>query len=141
MGVLPDSGNEFGQRVRDRLRDDVAIWLTTLGADGTPQPNPVWFLWTDPDEVLIYNRPNAHRLTHIASRSRVSLNFDGDEGGNIIVLTGRAELAPQSAAPHEHPEYLAKYGTRMAQVSGSPEAFSADYSVPLVVHVERIRGH
>jgi PPOX class probable F420-dependent enzyme len=139
--LLPDPGTEFGQRVRTRLRDDVAIWLTTVGADGTPQPNPVWFLWAEPDELLIYNRQNAHRLAHVATHPRVALNFDGDEGGDIIVLTGRAELAPRSPASHEHPEYLAKYGARMARVSGSPEAFSTDYPIALVVHIERVRGH
>lgn len=139
--VLPDPGSEFGLRVRAHLRDDVAIWFTTVGADATPQPNPVWFIWADPATALIYNMTTAARLAHIARNPRVALNFDGDEGGDIVVLTGRAELAPQSPAPHEHPGYLAKYGDRMTQVSGSPEKFSADYPVALVVHVERVRGH
>ncbi len=139
--VLPDPDSGFGRRVRDRLRDDIAVWLTTVGADGTPQPNPVWYLWAEPNEVLIYNRPGAKRFAHIAQHPRVALNFDGDKGGDIVVLTGRAELAPQSPAPHQHPAYLAKYGTRMAQVSGSPEQFSTDYSVALVVRVDRVRGH
>jgi PPOX class probable F420-dependent enzyme len=139
--VLPDPGSEFGQRVRARLSDEVAIWFTTVGADGTPQPNPVWFLWTDPGQVLVYNMQDAHRLLHIARHPQVALNLDGDEGGNIVILAGRAELAPQSPAAHEHPEYVAKYGIRMAQVSGSPEKFSEDYSVALVVQVDRVRGH
>jgi PPOX class probable F420-dependent enzyme len=139
--VLPDPGSEFGRRVRARLTDEVATWFTTVGSDGTPQPNPVWFLWTDPDQVLVYNRPDANRLVHIARHPRVSLNLDGDDGGNIVVLAGRAELAPRSPAPHEHPDYLAKYATRMARVSGSPEKFSTEYPVAVVVHVDRIRGH
>ena len=49
MTVLPDAGTPFGDRVRERLVDEQVIWLTTVGADGTPQPNPVWFLWT-PEE-------------------------------------------------------------------------------------------
>jgi hypothetical protein len=32
-------------RVAQRLREDAVIWLTTVAANGTPQPNPVWFLW------------------------------------------------------------------------------------------------
>jgi PPOX class probable F420-dependent enzyme len=138
--VLPDPKSDFGQRVRARLSDEVAIWFTTVGVDRTPQPNPVWFLWTDPDQVLVYNRPNAKRLAHIAAHPRVALNLDGDDGGNIVVLTGRADLAAESPAPHENSEYLAKYGPRMARVSGTPEKFSTDYSVALVVHVERVRG-
>jgi PPOX class probable F420-dependent enzyme len=140
--ILPDPGSEFGQRVRTRLRDERVIWCTTVGADGTAQPNPVWFLWTDPASVLIYNLPTAKRLAHIASRPRVTLNLDGNgQGGDIVVLTGRAQLAPQTPAPHENPEYLAKYHEPMAQVSGSPEAFSASYSVAIAVQVDRVRGH
>lgn len=140
--VLPDASSEFGQRVRARLRDDKLIWLTTAGGDGTPQPNPVWFLWEEPATLLIFNMASANRLAHIARNPRVALNFDGNgHGGDIVVLAGRAELAPQSPAPHEHPEYLAKYAEPMAQVSGSPEGFSSAYPVALVVHVDRVRGH
>src|SRR6478609_6474665 len=46
MTVIPDT--EFGARVRQRLQDETLIWFTTTSADGTPQPNPVWFLW-EPD--------------------------------------------------------------------------------------------
>jgi PPOX class probable F420-dependent enzyme len=138
--VIPDS--EFGQRVRARLRDEQAIWFTTVGAEGTPQPNPVWFIWTEPATMLIYNMATAARLAHIARNPRVSLNFDGNgQGGDIVVLTGPAEVAPQLPAPHEHPGYLAKYGGGMTQVSGSPEAFSSVYSVATIVQVERVRGH
>ena len=38
--VLPDPQSPFGARVRERLRDENVIWFTTVGADGTPQPNP-----------------------------------------------------------------------------------------------------
>ena len=29
-------------------------WMTTVGDDGTPQPNPVWFLW-DEDGFLVFS--------------------------------------------------------------------------------------
>lgn len=140
--VLPDPDSDFGQRVRSRLGDDQVIWLTTVGADGTPQPNPVWFLWDGAATLLIYNMASANRLGHIASRPQVSLHLDGDgHGGDIVVLAGYAELAPQSPAPHEQAAYLAKYREPMTQVSGSPEAFSAAYPVALAVQVSRVRGH
>lgn len=141
-GVLPDPGSDFGKRVRARLRDEQVVWCTTVGAEGTPQPNPVWFLWDDESAtVLIYNRPDANRLTHLAARPRLALHFDGNgQGGDIVVLTGRAGLAPQADPPHENPAYLAKYGAAMTRVSGSAEAFSAAYPVAFTVAVERIRG-
>jgi hypothetical protein len=41
--VLPDPATTFGKRVRRRLRDEPVSWFTTVGADGTPQPNPEAF--------------------------------------------------------------------------------------------------
>lgn len=139
--VLPEAGTPFGDRVRQRLGDSQVIWLTTTGADGTPQPNPVWFLWQDPASVLIYNRTDAHRLAHIAVRPRVALHFDGDgHGGDIVVLTGSAAVATDVPPAHEHPEYAAKYQQAATRMGGSPAQFAAQYPVALRVLVDRIRG-
>ena len=139
--LLPDPSTEFGARVRRRLAQDKLIWLTTVGADGTPQPNPVWFLWEEPGTMLVYNRPAANRLTHIAQRPQIALNLDGNgKGGDIVVLTGTAALAPDRPRPSDNSAYVAKYGEDMTRVSGSPEAFSDAYPVALVVTVGRLRG-
>lgn len=137
--VLPDPSTHFGEKVRRRLRNDLVAWLTTVGRDGTPQPNPVWFL-LDGDTILVYNRPSARRLAHVRERPAVSLHFDSAGGGDIVVVTGRAEVAEGEPVPHEHPEYLAKYGEAMRRVSGSPEAFSRAYPVPLRIRPLRVRG-
>ena len=138
--LLPDPATSFGERVRARLRDEQVIWFTTVGGDGTPQPNPVWFLWED-TSALVYNRPDANRLTHVRHRQQVCLHFDGNSrGGDIVVLTGRARVLEYFPLPHELPGYLDKYGESMVRVSGSPEAFSEAYPVPVRVDVERVRG-
>jgi PPOX class probable F420-dependent enzyme len=140
--VLPEAGTPFGDRVRKRLADSQVIWLTSIGADGTPQPNPVWFVWDGADSVLVYNRPVALRLKHVVANPRVALNLDGDShGGDIIVLTGDAALAPDAAASDVNAAYLAKYGASMVQISGSAAAFAADYSVPLSVRIDKVRGN
>jgi len=138
--VLPDPATPYGERVHRRLRDEVVLWLTTVGADGTPQPNPVWFLW-EGESVLVYNRPDAHRLVHVRARPRVALNFDGNgSGGDILVITGRAELPQGEAPPNESPAYVAKYRGRMTSVSGSPEAFGKAYPVAMRVWPLGVRG-
>jgi hypothetical protein len=38
-----------GERVRRRLTGEMTIWLTTVGRDGTPQPNPVGVGWDGGD--------------------------------------------------------------------------------------------
>jgi PPOX class probable F420-dependent enzyme len=140
MNVLP--GGPFGDRVRRRLREAYVIWLTTVGDDGTPQPNPVWFLWDGADSILVYNRADAFRLAHIDVRPNIALHLDGNgSGGDIVVLAATARRAPGLPAPHENPDYVAKYGAGMTRVSGDLAKFSADYPVPLDIRIRRVRGH
>lgn len=139
--TLPDQGTEFGQRVRRRLESELVMWFTTVGANGTPQPNPVWFVWEEPGSILVYNRTDARRLEHIADRPRVSLNFNAtDHGGDIVVISGLAEQAPDVPPPDQHAEYLRKYGEAIVDVSGDAKRFAAEYSVPIRVHIEKVRG-
>jgi PPOX class probable F420-dependent enzyme len=63
--VIPDPGSAYGERVRRRLTSEMAIWLTTTGRDGTPQPNPVGFVWDGGDTVLVYSQAGARRLDNI----------------------------------------------------------------------------
>jgi PPOX class probable F420-dependent enzyme len=142
VSVLPDPATPFGRRVRDRFRDEEVIWLTTVGRDGTPQPNPVWFIWPSEEEILTYNMPAAHRLAHIAERPAVSLHFNSAEDGNdVVVARGIAERADGEPPPHESPTYLAKYRAAMLEISGSLEAFASAYPVPVRVRMTRIRGY
>lgn len=139
--VLPDPSTPFGERVARRLRDERVIWLTTVGRDGTPQPNPVWFLWQGDDSVLVYNRIDAARLVHVRERPNVSLSFDGDgRGGDIIVIAGNAVIATDLPAPHELPDYMTKYGEAMTRISASTAGFSQQYAVPLQIAIRRVRG-
>jgi PPOX class probable F420-dependent enzyme len=131
----------FGERVRARLRDDYVIWLTTVGEDGTPQPNPVWFVWDGADSVLVYNRADAHRLPHIEARPNIALHFDGNgRGGDIVVIAASARRDPDAPPAHENGDYVAKYADGMQRVSGSPEQFSVAYPVPLRITFRRVRG-
>jgi PPOX class probable F420-dependent enzyme len=140
--VLPDPASPFGERVRHRLREERVVWFTTVGRDGTPQPNPVWFLWDWATSVLIYSRPQARRLDHLRANPRVSLHFDGNgRGGDIVVLTGRAVILGSATPPHRAGAYVGKYRNDMLRVSGTLEAFSSAYPTELRVEVTRIRGH
>jgi PPOX class probable F420-dependent enzyme len=136
--VLPDASTPFGERVARRLREEPVIWLTTVAADGTPQPNPVWFLW-DQNELLVYNLSGAKRLEHIAYNPHVSLNFDSDKGGNIIVITGQARLS-QDPPPHQFPAYVEKYKDFIARSFKTPENFASRYPTPIRITPTRVRG-
>jgi PPOX class probable F420-dependent enzyme len=138
--VLPDPSTPFGERVRRRLREEQVIWFTTVGRDGTPEPNPVWFLW-DGEGMLIYSYNSAKRLDHIRRNPRVSLNFNSDpSGGDVVILTGRATILADHPPASRWQPYLEKYGESIDAVSGSAEAFSQSYSVPVRVEVTNVRG-
>lgn len=131
---------EFGARVQRRLQEEIVIWLVTTSADGTPQPSPVWFLWED-GALLIYSQPDAPKIRNITERPRVALHFDGDgQGGDIIVLTGTAELDPQAPPVTQHPAYLAKYRDGIARIEMTPESFAQAYAAAFRVTVKRVRG-
>ncbi len=140
---LPDPSTPFGERVARRLREELIIWLTTIDLKGTPQPNPVWFLWDEAtSSFLVYNRPYAKRLAHIQHNSRVSLNLDGNgRGGDIIVFTGEARLTTGELPPNEQTLYLEKYRARIAAIGSTPERFAAGYPVTLRVYPSVVRGN
>jgi PPOX class probable F420-dependent enzyme len=138
--VLPDPSSPFGRQVRDRLAQESLAWFTTVGQDGTPQPNPVWFLWED-GSLLVYNTPRANRINHVRRRPQVSLHLNSRNGGGIVVVTGTAEIVETEPPADQHQAYLAKYADAMAQVAGSTAAFARTYSVPIRVRPANIRGH
>ncbi len=140
---LPDPSTPFGERVARRLRDDRLIWMTTVDAKGMPQPTPIWFLWEEATStILLYSLVNARRLAHLQRNPQVALNFDGNgKGGDIIVITGEAQLSPDTPSADQLPVYVEKYHDFIARGFGTPENFAARYSVALRIHPISIRGH
>ncbi|MFD4441137.1 TIGR03667 family PPOX class F420-dependent oxidoreductase [Nocardia sp. NPDC058519] len=138
MSIL-DAATPFGEEVGKRLAVESVIWLTTVGANTTPQPNPVWFHWEN-DEFLIFTMPEAKRLRHIAENPRVSLNFNStDSGGEVAVFTGTARVgeAPTEA---EIAHYVRKYTKGFVSIKMTESEFFEAYSVPIRVTPERLRG-
>ncbi len=139
---MPATDTPFGERVARRLKDEKIIWMTTVGADGTPQPNPIWFLW-DGTSVLMYSQPGSARLPHLRRNARVALHFDGDgQGGDIIVLAGEARLSPNDPPADQNPAYIAKYGDMITHGPWRTlAAFAADYALAVRITVSKVRGH
>ena len=136
-----DLSTEFGLRVERRLRNDRIGWLTTVGADATPQPSPIWFLW-DGLTLLIYSRAGTPKLGNIAQRPRVSLNLDGDgRGGDVVVLTGTCRPDPDAPPVDAHPAYLAKYREGILRLGLTAEEFAAAYPVAIRMTPTQLRGH
>lgn len=137
-----DETTPFGKRVAERLCTESIAWLTTVGVDGTPQPNPVWFLWDGGREVVVYNAVGANRMRHIRRRPAVSLHLNADaHGDDIAVLRGHAAEAPDLPSSVDNPDYQAKYGASInAGPWGNPEAFDREYPHKLRITIEGVRG-
>ena len=113
-----DTSTEFGSRVARRLREELIIWLVMVGPDGIPEPSPVWFLWDD-RSVLIFSQPQTPKVRNIRRNPAVALHFDGDgRGGDIVVLTGRAEVVGDAPSVPAVPEYVRKYVRAIEQIGG-----------------------
>ncbi len=140
MTFTLDTSTEFGARVEQRLRDEQVIWLTTVNADGTPEPSPVWFYW-DGDSFLIYSKAGTPREKNIRRNGRVSLNFNSNEGGNnIIVFSGEATIAENEPPPHEMREYSDKYAAGYKRIGYTAQQFSHAYPLPIRIRPRRVRG-
>ena len=138
--VIPDRATAYGERVHRRLTDETTIWLTTVGRDGAPQPNPVGFLWDGGDSLLTYTQTEARRLANIRRQPLVSLNFDSNGGEDIVVLTGTAEILDGCPAVPGNPGWLEKYGEAIDARFGSAAKFAERFSVPVRVRLTRVRG-
>jgi PPOX class probable F420-dependent enzyme len=139
-GMQIDTSSGFGRRVQERLENEQVIWLTTVAADGSPQPSPVWFLW-DGQQVLMYSMPNTPKLRHMQANPKVALNFDSQDGGDVVILTGQAQVAQSEAAANGNPAYLDKYREAIGEIGMNPDAFAQTYSVAVRITPTRLRGH
>ncbi|MBL1075262.1 TIGR03667 family PPOX class F420-dependent oxidoreductase [Nocardia sp. 2] len=135
-----DTATDFGKHVTERLHKDNVIWLTTLASNGTPQPNPVWFLW-DGTEFLLFSEPGKAKLRNLERNPRVSLHLNSTRsGGDVVVLTGTARIDEETPGQDEIASYTKKYTEGLAEIKMTDEQFYAAYSVPVRITPDRLRG-
>jgi PPOX class probable F420-dependent enzyme len=141
MAAVIDESSEFGARVAAHLRDEVAVWFTTVTPAGAPLPAPVWFIWDGSETVQMFSMDGA-RVRNLEGNPRVTLNFGGNgQGGDIVVLHGRAAIERDGPGAAESAEYVTKYAARIERLGLSPEGFAARYKVPVRIRITRVGGH
>jgi PPOX class probable F420-dependent enzyme len=128
----------FALRAKRHLMSDPIILFTTVDSRGYPQPNPVWFLWSGAETLLIYNKESAFRLRHVASNPNVAATFNA-QTGDVLIVTGTAHRVAAGPA-HDNQEYVEKYGPSMIRIAGSVEQMGLNYPVALEVTISDIRG-
>lgn len=135
-----DYASELGQRIRNQLESEIEAWMTTTSADGTPQPNLVWFVM-DGDDIIVYSHKAAARNTNISRNNRVSLNFNSDPAeDHMSVIIGTAAVDEGYPRANHNAAYQAKYGDRIPGINMTPESHADTYSVAIRITPTKIRG-
>jgi PPOX class probable F420-dependent enzyme len=129
---------ELTGQIEKHLSSDQIVWLTTVTPSGRPAPRPVWFIW-DGTTVIIYSLPDGAKIKHIAANGQVSLNFNCTPGGgDVVVISGRAEVVHGAPPPSEVPGMLDKYRDTIAAMGYTQEWYDS-YSTAIHVTPERAR--
>jgi PPOX class probable F420-dependent enzyme len=136
-----DLTSKLGRKAKRYLRQAYVVWLTTVGANLSPQPRPVWFIW-DGASFLIFSQPQAHKVQHITAHPRVALHFNTDATGDqdVIVFVGQALVDATTPPAHQVRAYMRKYRAGIKQLGMTPQQFSAEYSVAMRVTPTTLRG-
>ncbi len=132
---------EFGERVNTRLTNEGVAWLVTVDAAGMPQPSPIWFFWEN-ETLTVYSQPNTPKITNITNHPQVAVHLDSDgRGGNIVTLTGTAEIVANAQPANENSAYVAKYAAGISSLGLTPESFAKRYSTAIRITPTKLRGH
>ncbi len=130
---------EINETVVQRLHDEQIIWFTTIRADGTPTPTPVWFLWTN-NAFLIFSQPTALKVRNIQHSPKVALNFHTDQyGGSVVVFYGEAHIDPNPVPAAELAVYLEKYAEGIKLIGMTAESLQQAFSTAIRVTPTRVR--
>jgi PPOX class probable F420-dependent enzyme len=130
----------FSETVARRLDRDLVGWLTTVDSKGQPQSSLVWFL-RDANDLLIYSRAAARKLSNVAANPRVSFSLNSDpRGDSYVTMEATAVIVGSPAAAHEVPAYLAKYAGEIAHFGWTPPEFAELYPALIRLTIDRIRA-
>ena len=133
-----DLSDAKGAHVDARLRAEPIIWLSSVRPDGRPHLVPIWFVW-DGATILFFSQPAAQKVRNLRHSPQVMLALDSaDEGEDIVLLNGRAELLGTDAPQSTLPEYAAKYAALMTRINITAESMAKEYTLAIRVIMERV---
>jgi PPOX class probable F420-dependent enzyme len=128
---------ELTGQVEKHLKEDHIAWLTTVTPSGRPAPRPVWFLW-DGTQIITYSQPDVAKLRHLAANGQVTVHFNCTPGGgDVVVISGSAELPAGAPLPSGVPAMTDKYHAAIEQMGHTQEWYDA-YSVAIHVTPDRV---
>lgn len=127
-------------KVLTQLDSELVGWLTTVSDDGQPQASPVWHV-TDGDDLIVFSRPNARRLTNLKNHPKVAYNLRGDPGGDTVVtMEGTARADSTFPSPLGNSSYISKYREEMTRLGWTPAEYDEEFPVAIRITITRIRA-
>ncbi len=136
---LLDATTPRGKHILSRLKREIVIWLVTTNPNGGPLVVPVWFLF-DGKTFLIHSVPG-QKVRNIEGNPLVALHLNSNrEGGDVVRVTGKAQLPKRQPPAYKVPAYLRKYRSLIKSYGWTPESFSADYRIPIRVRPTKFQG-
>ena len=133
-----DLSDSHGAHIDARLRHEPIMWLSSVRPDGRPHLVPIWFVW-DGAAILFFSKPTAQKVRNLRHNPQVMLALDSaDEGEDVVLLEGRAELLGDDAPRSTLPEYAEKYAALMARINITAESMAAEYTQTIRVTVKRL---
>jgi len=98
---------------------------------------PVWFLW-EGATILIFSKPKNQKIRNLRQNPAVTVSLDDtDEGDDVVVLEGVAELVSDSTVTTALPAYVEKYARLIADLGLTPETMAEEYSQPIRITIMR----
>jgi|SRR5581483_3438873 len=120
----------------ERLRSAEIAWLTTVRPGGRPHSVPLWFLW-DGATVLIFSRPDTHKIRNLRRNRFVTLALDDTKKG-VVILEGTAEVLEKGEAREALQAYGEKYREGLQRLGRTAEEFTMLYSQPIRITPARM---
>jgi PPOX class probable F420-dependent enzyme len=135
-----DLTKERDAHIDQRLRSDPITWLSTVRRDGRPHTVPVWFLW-DGKNILIFSQLDNQKIRNLRNNPNVTLALDGtNEGGDVVVLEGKAELLKEKSTEFDQSNYITKYGSAIQEMGQTPESLAQSFSQPIRITPTKFIG-
>lgn len=135
-----DFSSDFGKHAEMRLESETIVWLTTIGANDQPNPNPVWFIWRN-NRLIVLSYPTASKVKAIQHNPKVTLSFNSSSSGDdVVIFNGIADAEEKSLDPMDAAAFLIKYRDGIERLGSTPEEFAADYSRVISIDLHKLRG-
>ena len=138
---MSDLAQSRKAHIEDRLRTEPIIWLGSVRPDGRPHLVPVWFLW-DGQTILILSKPNNQKLRNIEQNPNVMLALEAaDQGNDIVLVEGTAELVDEPGLTATMPEYAEKYADLLSRMDWTAEQMATSYTQAIRVTPSRFLSY